>query len=216
MTTADTIAIVASLAAIVSSIAAVLSTRALARTRALVDAPQRDEAVPPLIDLTIRMRYLRALAAIATTLEAMRANFDEATAPVFGNVEPPVPQLADLSSSAARLGRSLDVGILHATMYWLREHCYQRTFGNPSAELFECRARIDAALWETRRLMGIAEDAPLPRTLADVEALAEETRPAAVAAIAAAPAAERGIRRVAARRELRPAPHPTPRAANAH
>ena len=206
----------ASVAAIISTIAAMLSARALTRTRAVADASRLDETVPPLSDGTVRLRYLRALAVIGTTLEAMRANFDQGSAPVFGNVEPPVPQLADLSSAAARLGRSLDVGILHATMYWLREHCYQHTFVNPSAELFECRARIEAALWETRRLMGIAEEAALPRTLADVEALAELAAPAAPPQ--APPARERGGRRaVAARRELRAAAsHATPRTANAH
>lgn len=215
MSTADTIATVAAIAAIISSIAAMLSTRALSRARVLASTQHIDEAIPALSDAAVRIRYLRALAAIGTTLEAMRANFDQGNAPVFGNVEPPVPQLADLSSAASRLGRSLDVGILHATMYWLREHCYQRTFVNPSADLCECRARIDAALWETRRLMGIAEEAPLPRTLADVEALAELAAPAATTPVAPA-ARERG-RRVAARRDLRPTTHPAaPRTANAH
>lgn len=209
MTSADIVATVASVAAIISALAAMLSARAIRRARALANA-SREESVPAVGEPTVRVRYFRALAAIGTTLEAMRANFDRGNAPVFGNVEPPVPQLAELSSAAARLGRSLDVGILHATMYWLREHCYQRTFVNPSTELSECLARIDAALWETRRLIGIGESAPFPCTLADVEALAE-LAPAAQPT-PAVPTRERG-RRVAARRDLRPAP--AARAANA-
>jgi hypothetical protein len=91
-------------------------------------------------------------------------------------------------------------------MYWLREHCYQRAFTIPSAEVHECRGRIDAALWETRRLMGLTQEAPLPRTLADVEALAELATPAPIPMPAPVAAPLPRGRRVAARRETRAAP----------
>lgn len=210
--TPETVTAVALLAASASVLSAAVSVRCLARAHALVQTRHPADAIPEPHDASIRIRFLRSLAAIGTTLEAMRANFEHGTA-VFGNVEPPVTELGELCASAAPLGRSLDVGILHATMYWLREHGYQHAFANPSPELHECRARVDAALWETRRLMGLADDAPLPRTLADVEILAALAAPApAVASIAR----ERG-RRAAARRETtRTTTHPAPRTANAH
>lgn len=209
--TPETLAVIACLACTISVLAAVASCRRLGQMHDAAVPKGAGRAAPVLHDASTRVRYLRALAAIGTTLEAMRANFDRGSVPVFGNVEPPVAQLAELSAAAAPLGRSLDVGILHATLYWLREHGYQRAFTNPSPELHECRARINAALWETHRLLGIAQDVPLPRTLADVEALAELATPPAVSV----PAPRERGRRVAARREGCPAVLPTPRAATA-
>lgn len=210
MMSQESISTLASLAALVSVLGAVISYRCLARARALAHAPRPTAVALVANDTSLRVRYLRALTAIGTTLEAMRANFERGSA-VFGNVEPPVAELAELCTAAAALGRTLDVGILHATMYWLREHGYQHAFSSPSPELHECRARIDAALWETRRLMGIAQEATLPRTLADVEALAELGSPAA------APLPRERGRRVAARRDGRAAaPLPVTRTVGAH
>lgn len=208
MISVESIAALAAVAAIVSVLGAVISSRCLAAARALSHPPRPAHAAVRANDASLRVRYLRALTTIGTTLEAMRANFERGSA-VFGNVEPPVTELAELCTAAAALGRSLDVGILHATMYWLREHSYQHTFTSPSPELHECRARIDAALWETRRLMGIAQEAPLPRTLADVEVLAELTSPSP------APVPRERGRRVAARYEAH-ATAPLPRTASAH
>lgn len=200
----ESIVLLTSLAAILSLLGAMASYRCLARARTLASTPRPSPLLPLTHDTSLRVRYLRSLTAIGTTLEAMRANFEHDSA-VFGNVEPPVTELAELCAAAAALGRSLDVGILHATMYWLREHCYQRAFTIPSAEVHECRGRIDAALWETRRLMGLTQETPFPRTLADVEALAELATPSPIPAPAPVPAPlPRGRgRRVAARREAR-------------
>ena len=194
-----------SLAAVLSLLGAVASYRCLARARTIASTPRPTELLPLTHDASLRVRYLRSLTAIGTTLEAMRANFEHDSA-VFGNVEPPVTELAELCAAAAALGRSLDVGILHATMYWLREHCYQRAFTIPSAEVHECRGRIDAALWETRRLMGLTQETPLPRTLADVEALAELATPTPIPMPAPVAAPLPRGRRTAARRETRVAP----------
>lgn len=195
LTAVDATAIVATIAAAASVACAVLSYRWLARARALMDGRGAAAPRPVLHDAAMQLRYLRALSVVGVTLEAMHGNLVRADeTPIFGNVVPPVAEMTELRDAATALGRALDVGILTATVYWLREHWYQRSFVHGSSELYECRARVDAALWETRRLMGIAADATLPRTLADVEALAE------LAAATPAVARTRG-RRVAARRE---------------
>lgn len=189
------LAMAAAGAAAVSAMCAALSYRWLARARALMDGRGAIARRPVLHDAAMQLRYLRALSVVGVTLEAMHGNLARVDdTPVFGNVVPPIAELAELRDAATALGRALDVGILTATVYWLREHWYQRSFVHGTSELYECRARVDAALWETRRLMGIAADATLPRTLADIEALAE------LAATAPAAARPRG-RRIAARRE---------------
>lgn len=183
---------VAAVAALTSAVCAALSYRWLARARATGHAANPR---PVLHDAALHVRYLRALSTVGVTLEAMHGNLARADAtPVFGNVVPPISEMAELRDAAAALGRSLDAGILIATVYWLREHWYQHSFVHGSSALHECRARVEAALWETRRLMGIAADAALPRTLADVEALAD------LATAAPATVRPRG-RRVAARRD---------------
>lgn len=187
---------VAAAAAAASAVCSALAYRWLARARALVGERVMTSR-PVLHDAAVHVRYLRALSVVGVTLEAMHGNLARAEdTPVFGNVVPPVAELTELRDAAAALGRSLDVGILAATVYWLREHCYQRSFVHASSELYECRARVDAALWETRRLMGIDVDAALPRTLADIEALAD-------LAATAPPAGRTRRRSVAARREAR-------------
>lgn len=195
LTAADLTATVAAVAAAASVACAAMSYRWLARARALIDGRGTPTPRPVLHDTAMQLRYLRALSVVGVTLEAMHGNLLRADeTPVYGNVVPPVAEMAELRDAATALGRALDVGILSATVYWLREHGYQRSFVHGSSELHECRARVDAALWETRRLMGIAADATLPRTLADVETLAE------LSAAASATGRSRG-RRVAARRE---------------
>jgi hypothetical protein len=209
LTAIDVTATVAAAGAAASAACAVMSHRWLARARELTDGRGTAAQRPVLHDAAIQLRYLRALSVVGVTLEAMHGILVRADeTPVFGNVVPPIAELAELRDAATALGRTLDVGILTATVYWLREHWYQRSFVHGSSELYECRARVDAALWETRRLMGIAADATLPRTLADVETLAE------LAAPAPAVGRTRG-RRVAARREPHVETHVAMQAASA-